>query len=208
LENPYKTLGVKENASEEEIKKAYRDMVKKYHPDQYRNNPLSKLAEERLAEINEAYDYITKNRFSGRSWNTGGQTNSRNWSTSGDFGGDPEFSNISSNINSGNLDYAETLLNRISNRNAKWYYLMGVLNLKRGRYDVAYSHIENAVNMDPGNDEYRNTLNRMNMSNSTYRNNAYNSGYGGDANLCNTCSCLCCADSCCECMGGDCIPCC
>lgn len=207
MENPYKTLGVHEDASEEEIKKAYRELVKKYHPDQYQNNPLSKLAEERLAEVNEAYDAITKNRFSGRNGNTGGRS-SQDWSSTGDYSGDPEYSEISNNINNGNLEYAETLLNKTVNRNAKWYYLMGIVNLKRGRYDEAYSHIQNAVNMDPGNYEYRNTLNRMNMSNSAYRNNAYSGGYGGDSNLCNTCSCLCCADSCCECMGGDLVPCC
>lgn len=208
MENPYKTLGVSEDASEDEIKKAYRDLVKKYHPDQYRNNPLSKLAEERLAEINEAYDYVTKNRFSGSGGYNSGRRSSQDWSASGDYSRDPEYSDISSNINSGNLDYAETLLNKISSRDAKWYYLMGIVNLKRGRYDVAYEHIQNAVNMDPGNSEYTNTLNRMNMSNSAYRNNAYSGGYGSDTNLCNTCSFLCCADSCCECMGGDCVPCC
>ena len=58
--NPYEVLGVSEGASEEEIKKAYKELVKKYHPDRYQNNPLSDLAEEKLQEINEAYDMLMK----------------------------------------------------------------------------------------------------------------------------------------------------
>ena len=63
--NPYEVLGVPENASEEEIKKAYKELVKKYHPDKYQDNPLADLAEEKLQEVNEAYDMLTKNRNSG-----------------------------------------------------------------------------------------------------------------------------------------------
>ncbi|HOJ12845.1 MAG TPA: DnaJ domain-containing protein, partial [Clostridiales bacterium] len=58
--NPYEVLGVKEGANDEEIKRAYRELVKKYHPDQYRDNPLAKLAEEKLREVNEAYEYLMK----------------------------------------------------------------------------------------------------------------------------------------------------
>ena len=63
--NPYEVLGVSENASEEEIKRAYKELVKKYHPDKYQNNPLADLAEEKLQEVNEAYDMIMKGRASG-----------------------------------------------------------------------------------------------------------------------------------------------
>ena len=60
MKNPYEVLGIKEDAGEDEIKKAYREMVKKYHPDQYRDNPLSSLAEEKLREANEAYEQLIK----------------------------------------------------------------------------------------------------------------------------------------------------
>ena len=66
MRNPYEVLGLKEGASIEEVKKAYRELVKKYHPDRYRDNPLSDLAEEKLREINEAYDYIIKNVGNGQ----------------------------------------------------------------------------------------------------------------------------------------------
>ena len=59
--NPYKVLGIKEGASYDEIKRAYRELAKKYHPDRYQNNPLSDLADEKMREINEAYDTVMKN---------------------------------------------------------------------------------------------------------------------------------------------------
>ena len=66
MRNPYEVLGLKDGASIEEVKKAYRELVKKYHPDRYMDNPLSELAEEKLREINEAYDYIIKNTGNGQ----------------------------------------------------------------------------------------------------------------------------------------------
>ena len=58
--NPYKVLGIKEGASYDEIKRAYRELAKKYHPDKYQNNPLSDLADEKMREINEAYDMLIR----------------------------------------------------------------------------------------------------------------------------------------------------
>ena len=60
--DPYKVLGVSENATPEEIRAAYLALVKKYHPDRYKDNPLKELANEKLKEINEAYDIIQKLR--------------------------------------------------------------------------------------------------------------------------------------------------
>lgn len=197
MRNPYEVLEIKEGASKEEIKKAYKEMVKKYHPDQYGNNPLRDLAEEKLREINEAYDYLMNNSNS----SYGGDNNYNN--NSGYF----SYNDIRMDLQSGNLRAAEEKLNRISARDAEWNYLMGVLHLKKGWYDNAYNYIVNACNLDPNNFEYRQTLNSLQSRNTGYRQTYYNTSRR-DSDLCDTCATLWCLDSCCECMGGDLINCC
>ena len=72
MRDPYTVLGVSPSATDEAVKKAYRELARKYHPDNYQNNPLADLAEEKMKEINEAYDTITKQRSSGYSQGSGG----------------------------------------------------------------------------------------------------------------------------------------
>lgn len=206
MNNPYEVLGIKEGASEDEIKKAYRDLVKKYHPDQYQDNPLSRLAEEKLREINEAYDYLMKNSVPRRETTHNNNNNSRNWGSQNE---NEFFNQVKSHINTGNVKLAEDMLEGSGNRTAPWYYLKGLIFMRRGWYDEAYSHIQRAVNMDPSNYEYRNALNKMNNSNNTYRTNSFNRGYNsGGPDFCTMCQCLWCSDCCCELGGGDLISCC
>jgi molecular chaperone DnaJ len=205
LKNPYEVLGINEGASEDEIKRAYRELVKKYHPDQYRDNPLEKLAEEKLREINEAYDYLTKSGFSR---NNRGYTRSSSNRNNNAFNQGELFQRIRININNGNIGAAEELLDQSSVRNAEWHYLKGLVFLRRGWYDEAYSHIQIAVNMEPSNFEYRAALGRFNTAGKQYRNTAYGKGYQQGPDLCTICQCLWCSDCCCECMGGDLIGCC
>jgi molecular chaperone DnaJ len=198
LTNPYEVLGIKEGASTEEIKRAYRELVKKYHPDQYRDNPLSKLAEEKLSEINEAYDTLMKGNGGGRHSRTGRSSNA----DAGIYG------QVRTNINNGNISAAEALLDRISDRGAEWYYLRGLVFLHRGWYNEAYSHIQTSVSMEPGNYEYKSTLNRISMAGGIFRGNAYGRGYNQNSDMCQICTCLWCTDCCCECAGSDFISCC
>lgn len=203
MRNPYEVLGIKEGASEDEIKRAYRELVKKYHPDQYQDNPLAKLAEEKLREVNEAYDYLMKNgkaRSGGGTW--GGGQSSRTQSDNA------IFNQVRMNINNGNIGVAEEMLNRSSIRTAEWFYLKGLIFLRKGWYDEALSHIQTAVSMEPNNFEYRSALSRLNMSNSAYRGNAYGRGYNQNADMCTMCQILWCTDCCCECLGADLISCC
>lgn len=205
MKNPYEVLEIKEGASEEEIKKAYRELVKKYHPDQYQNNPLSDLAEEKLREINEAYEYLTKNGSFKRQ-----PSGSDNYgsSYSGSDSNATSFQRVRMFINSGNLAAAEQLLNSSTERNAEWYFLKGLIFQRKGWYGEAYSHLQSAVNMEPNNFEYRQAFNQMQNNAYTYRGAAQGMGYDRNSDMCSMCQCLICSDCCCEAMGGDLISCC
>ena len=197
MRNPYEVLGIKQGASQEEIKKAYRELVKQYHPDQYGNNPLRDLAEEKLREINEAYDSLTKNAQS--STNYSGYNNNNYNENYGDI-----YQQIRMDINKGNLGGAEAKLNSIHNRNAEWNFLMGLIHLRKGWFDSAYRLISTASSMDPNNFEYRQALNELNNRQQSYRQNYYGRGAKND-DMCNICFKIWAIDTCCECMGGDCI---
>ncbi len=197
--NPYEVLGVSEGASEETIKKAYKELVKKYHPDKYVNNPLADLAAEKLKEINKAYDMLTnkKNNYQ----NTGGSNGYESYNP----GSTPSFQNVRMLIRMRQIPAAMNMLNSLPH-NAEWYYLTGLCNLNMGMYDAGIRNITTAVQMDPSNQEYQATLNNIQNRNTSYRQFGNMSGYGMDP--CNCCTNLICADCCCECMGGDLISCC
>ncbi|HOB19604.1 MAG TPA: DnaJ domain-containing protein [Candidatus Atribacteria bacterium] len=206
--NPYKVLGVREGASEEEIKRAYKELVKKYHPDQYRDNPLSDLAEEKLKEINEAYEMLMKNTGSYRAGYSG-YDSSRSNSYSGSDGSHAyTFQQVRNQINLGNIAEAERILNNIGMRNAEWFFLRGIIDLRRGNYNQAYNNITTAVNMDPGNMEYRNTLSSLFARTQGYRTYRTTDHQDTTSDICNFCATLYLCDCCCECMGGDLISCC
>lgn len=191
MRDPYEVLGVSKDASPEEIKSAYRKLAKQYHPDRYIGNPLADLAAEKFKEINEAYDTLT-----------GGQnTHSENYA----YGGAGEFAQIRNYINMNALAEAESLLDSMTNRNAEWFYLKGLVCLRRGWHTQGMNFIRQAVNLEPQNLEYRRTLAAMESQTQQYRD--IGAGMSTDA-ACNCCSNLLCADCCCECMGGDLIPCC
>lgn len=199
MKDPYEILGIGKNASDDEVKAAYKNLARKYHPDNYANNPLSDLAEEKMKEINEAYDSIMTRRKSGGSRNSGNGGFNAN-------GGSGEYADIRSLIAQNRLEQAQELLDGvdISRRNAEWYYLNGSVLYRRGWYDDAYASFSNACNLDPSNLEYRQALNRMAQA----RSGSFNSGYrttssSSDCDFCSMCSTLWCADTCCECMGGD-----
>jgi len=207
MKNPYEVLGVREGASIEEIKRAYKELVRKYHPDQYRDNPLSELAEEKLKEINQAYDYLMKQYEQNNKGYNDRQSSS--YGRSNDYGSNTSlYSQIRMHIMNGNIHAAETLLNRVTMRDAEWHYLRGLIFMRKGWYNEAVNSINTAVNMDPSNMEYRDALNRIVFANNRYQSYGYNRRYGsGNMDLCTMCECLVCSDCCCECMGGDLINC-
>lgn len=199
MRNPYEILEIKEGASKDDIKKAYRELAKKYHPDQYGNNPLRDLAEEKMIEINEAYDYLMKSAPESNNYSNAGEPQ-RGY-------GSNIYNEIRMDIQNGNLNGAEQRLNSISTRDAEWNFLMGMLFMRRGWFDNAYTHLTTACSLNPANMEYRSALNNLNRKNNTYR-QPYQGRNHGDSDMCNLCTTLYCADCCCECMGGDLISCC
>lgn len=178
-----------------------------------------------MKEINEAYDQIVSDRK--RQKKDGGYSASAGGSNYGypgygapgygstgygsGYSGGSGFSDVRNLIMSGRLADAEQILNGVpmENRNAEWYFLKGTVLYKRGWLDEAYNHFSKACQMDPGNAEYRAAFNQvMNQRNGNY--GGYNPNYprAGGCSSCDVCSSLICADCCCECMGGDLVPCC
>lgn len=200
--NPYEVLGVKPGASQDEIKSAYRKLIKQYHPDKFIDNPLKNLAEEKMAEINKAYDALTKNPNNNSYNYSGGSSTSSNDYASYDFQEIRRF------IQSGNYIAAENRLNSINNRNAEWHYLNGAIMLNKGWYDAAMNEMTTAVNMDPNNFEYRQGLNSLRQRGTNYSNQYYRTTNTNNADMCDCCIKLWCLDSLCECAGGDLISCC
>lgn len=199
MNNPYEILEIKEGASKEEIKKAYRELAKKYHPDQYGDNPLKDLAEEKMRELNEAYDYLIKNS-SDSNFSSSSNNNSSRYSNSSSSS---NYQSVRMDIQGGNFMAAESKLNNIGIHDAEWNYLMGIIHMRKGWYDSAYNYIATACNMNPGNMEYVNAMNTLKNRNNSYR-QPYYGGNNGNSDLCNLCTTLWCADIICSCFGGGC----
>lgn len=187
MKDPYSVLGVSQNASDDEIKRAYRDLARKYHPDNYQNNPLADLAEEKMKEINEAYDSITKMRSGGYTAASSGGYQ-RQYSQQSQSA-DPVYSRIRTAINTGNLPEAEQLLYSVSEKNGEWYFLAGSIAYRKGWLDEAHQNYQMAVQMEPNNMEYRQALNMMQAGGPVYR--TYGTGAGMDSlDCCTTLLCM------------------
>jgi len=193
-QDPYKVLGVSPDSSEDEIKKAYRDLAKKYHPDR---NPGNAAAAEKMNEINAAYDSIKngtarQQQYSG-AYGPGSSYGYNNYNGSGGyqsygFGGFNDFygnrysygtrENTERNeytaartyIRNGMYREALNALNGVPDgeRDAKWYYMVAVANMYLGNKVSALESAKMACAMDPGNEEYHELLQRLQTGGSYY----------------------------------------
>ena len=178
MRDPYAVLGVDRNASDEEIKQAYRRLAKKYHPDL---NPGDKMAAEKMQEVNAAYEQI-KNPEKASSQQTGGYGYGydpfggyRHGSYNGS--GDQYADGAYRYVRMGYYREALNMLANSANRNARWYYISALANNGLGNQVTALEHIRKAVSMEPDNQEYLYTLQQIESGGTAYRRQA--GSYGG-----------------------------
>ena len=193
MKNPYEVLGITPSATNEELKTAYRTLAKKYHPDNYTDSAMASYAEEKMKEINEAYDEILRIR-------TNQQTSSGTSYTSDPFDKhSATYKLIRETMNRGDYNTAEMMLNDIikDERSAEWYYLKGCILANRGYFFDALKNLDTACTMAPDNQEYAQARDRLRQTSNTYG-NTYNQQSSG-CNMCDVCSFLVCMD--CLCRG-------
>ena len=210
MRDPYQVLGVPSTATDEEVKKAYRNLAKKYHPDNYHDDPLADLAQEKMKEINEAYETIRNQRKAAQSggqsgygsgYNPGygaGYNTGYNTGYSGAYGA--AWQRIRLAISQGNLNLAEELLNAQTDHNGEWNFLKGAVFYKRGWMDEARRYYETAVQMDPGNPEYQQALAMAEGRSAGYRPAGYSRVTTGGCD--DPCTRLCGTMLCCNLLGG------
>lgn len=204
MKDPYSILGVSRNATDSEVKDAYRNLARKYHPDNYDDgNPLKDLAKEKMQEINAAYDEIQRMRQEG-----GSQDGYNSYGSSSGI-----YSEIRKKINTRHFREAEELLFSVAeyDRTADWHFLSAMCLMQRGRANDAMRELELACSMDPGNLEYQRAKEMFNTTSRRYGSAYYgDGGYRGGSSMdaCDCCANLICLDCLCECMGGDLISCC
>lgn len=217
--NPYKVLGVSENASQEEIRAAYLSLVKKYHPDKYTDNPLKELAGEKLKEINQAYEMLTKkpnggttasSAYGGQQQSYGGGQHTYHQNQSYGSANDAyrrstysgpnatEYNRARAYINQNNLTAARAILDGINDRGAEWYYLYGIIYFRQGWYEKAKEFTRRAYEMEPENAQYRSAYSSINNSARGYTSTTYGNGANnmGSTVCCSLCPFLMCLDCC------------
>jgi len=224
MQDPYRVLGVSPNASEDEIKKAYRSLAKKYHPDVNNGSPE---AEARMKEVNEAYSQVMKMRRDGTSPNQSGYGYSGGYGSAGGYGygqsygggyygygnanqnhysADPLLTAARNYVRTGHYAEAMNVLEGIKEISAEWYYLCGEASIGLGNRVAALNYARQAVSMDPNNFEYRSLLARLEGRTNTYHTNGQ--PYNAQQFICKSPLGLCCALTLlCNCCCGGCGGC-
>ena len=197
IDDPYKVLGVSPDASDEEIKRAYRRLAKQYHPDL---NPGDEVAAKKMQQVNAAYDQI-KNPEKYQQSQSSGYGGYSQYDPFGGFGGYQQRSYDQSDrgdsyqqaaynyIRFGRYQEALNALANSSERNARWYYLSALAHDGLGNQVTALEHIRRAVSMEPDNQLYLRTLDQIEHGGANYRRQA--GSFRGFQMRADPCSSLC-----------------
>ena len=197
IDDPYQVLGVSPDASDEEIKKAYRRLAKKYHPD---INPGDPVAAKKMQQVNAAYEQIKNpekaqqntghsGSYGGYSYDPFGGAWQRTYGQQQQSGGDHYQQAAYNYIRFGRYREALNALGSSTERNARWYYLSAIANDGLGNQVTALEHIRKAVSMEPDNMTYLQMLEQIQHGGATYRRQAGN--FGGFDMRMNPCASLC-----------------
>lgn len=189
MKDPYSVLGVSRDASNEEIKKAYRALCRKYHPDANIQNPDRDKAEEKFKEVGEAYARIMDERS--------GKTGTSYTYDEGAYSADSRLKAAASYIQRGYFREALNTLNSVTERSAMWYYLSAIANSRLGNNIIAREHAKTAAQMEPGNASYQSLASALNGSGAFYgdyrsRGAPYGRTFSANDQYCNYCV-KCCA---------------
>ena len=209
MNDPYKVLGVSPAASDDEIKKAYYELARKYHPDNYSGSDLADLAEEKMKEVNEAYEQIKDMRENGTSYSggSGGSSYSRGQYGKGAYSGaySDAYTGATSGplyeakrmIAAGNYANANIILESMSTteRNGEWHYLKAIVLLRRGAYFDAKRHLDEACRLEPDNPAFAEA--RAQMDGASFSSDTTRTV--GDETL-DICTALMCANCLCNCL--------
>jgi curved DNA-binding protein CbpA len=178
--NPYSVLGVERGASDEEIKKAYRNLSRKYHPDANINNPNKAQAEEKFKEIQAAYNQIMDERQNGSYSNSYSDNYSYGYNSYGNQGaGSVEMQAAANYINARQFAAAMNVLYSIpdSDRNGQWYFFASVASQGLGNLNDAREYISRAIALEPSNFRYRQFEQSINFNRNWYENRSASYGY-------------------------------
>jgi len=195
MRGPYEVLGVSPDASDDDVKAAYRALAKKYRASEYKTSPLSDIAQRRLQEADRAYNEIIERRADSH------LEELFDIRYDAADAGRGAYSMIRTALYSGELDTAEKLLAAEQNQGAEWHFLMGRFNYKKGWLDQARQHFEKAVELEPNNREYQRAMLHMEEGGTL---SEHDKGKRRDE-CCDCCDCGCgCDCDCCDCCGCDC----
>ncbi|MBQ6899488.1 MAG: DnaJ domain-containing protein [Firmicutes bacterium] len=189
--DPYKVLGVSYNASDDEIKKAYRQLSRKYHPDANVGNPNQEQYEEKFKEVQQAYNLIMDQRqgkaqaqqgYGDDFWGFGSYTNAYGGQSQQTESQDEKYLRSALNyIQNGYYREGLNVLEQVQERRGPWFYYSAFANYKVGNNAIAIEHAKAACAFEPNNYHYANLLRQMQGGETRYQQRS--AQYGGNPSL-------------------------